>query len=96
MFCLTNRKIILNPNFERDSSSLTEIGTKKIPRIYQQQMLNISTMQVAIKLFLYSTSQKWLLIHVVRPAFLKRNHLRRVTKVREVNTQAGKTLKYEA
>ena len=72
------------------------MGTKKIPRIYRQQMLNIPTMQVAIKLFLYGTSQKWLRIHVVRPAFLKRNRPRRVTEVRVVNAQAGKTLKYEA
>ena len=59
-------------------------------------MLNIPTMQVAIKLFLYSTSHKWLRIHVVRPAFLKPNRLRRVTEVGEVSAQAWKTLKYEA
>ena len=59
-------------------------------------MLNIPTMQVAIKLFLCSMSQRWLCIHVVRPAFLKPNRLRKVTEVREVNAQAGKKLKYEA
>ena len=56
-------------------------------------MLTIPTMQVAIKLFLYSMSHKWLRVLVVRPAFLKPNGLRRVT---EVNAQAGKTLKHEA
>ena len=54
-------------------------------------MLNIPTTQVAI-----STFQRWLCIHVVRPAFLKPNRLRKVTEVREVNAQAGKKLKYEA
>ena len=54
---------------------------------------NISTMQVAIKLFLYSMSHKWLRVLLVRPAFLKPKDLRRVT---EVNAQAGKTLKPEA
>lgn len=70
-----------------------EIETKNIPKINRQHTLTISTMQVAIKLFLYSTSHKWLRVLLVPPAFLKPNDLRRVT---EVNAQAGKTLKHEA
>ena len=70
-----------------------EIETKNIPKIYRQHTLTIPTMQVAIKLFLYSMSHKWLRVLLVRPAFLKPNDLRRVT---EVNAQAGKTLKHEA
>ena len=70
-----------------------EIGTKNIPKIYRQHTLTIPTMQVAIKLFLYSMPHKWLRVLVVRPAFLKPNGLGRVS---EVNAQAGKTLKHEA